>query len=873
MKKPLAILTGVALVLATVSFLNAQTTASAPRFGTFYLQSSIQNGRVPPPYPFDPYGGLEPIVIVDAANHIYLVRDNSNDWATLQDVRSAVRMSGMGSLDLPGFGGGDGDLPDFPSWTSPTNGLVWLEITNVNTSSQLAYLLLHNTTNTEYYQLLSKTDLLQQEWSLGTYQLGLVNTNQTPFNSVNISTNRTMFFWAHQADWAVYLYAYPEVDAVEPQGNDPGQKGIISLAGYYAGNATNAAATVTVYYRISGTASNGVDYVTLSGVATLTNSGLYSIGYGYTEIDVLPLADNLVDGAETVTLTTIQTNAYVIYTSAASATIKILDSSTIVSIFPNVSKAIRPDGPPGAPAVNGSFNVSRSDLRNTYNDLTVNYQISGTASNGVDYALLSGALELAPGITQTNIIIVPLADSIPAGIETVTLTLIPTNTYVVSSNNNTATISIYDSSTTVNIRAGNNAVEPGQNGNPPGQTGSFVVQRSDTRAIRTNDLTLFYSVSGTTSNGTDYVTLSGTMDFAPGIVQTNINVVPLADNLFEGNESVMLTLIPNPSDANAYLINSNAASATITIADNLPTNLFLTVANVSAPVGMDYHAPLNSIIVSSEAAGGFLRIYTNPIMSNSISSSSWSGISGLADEVKLATVKTTAHGFTNGDMYFGNNAVSKIGWLSADGTVSNLNWATLTNDTYIRGGLYVDQSGSFNGDLIAVTGNGPNQGGGVWRINSAGITTRLANLTNTHLEGVITLTNDPAQWGPWAGKIITGAESKEPPQIYAIDTNGTVTSFSLGIGPEDFDLVPTNQDLYCADATHQQILKVSRTFLASHVGNLLITQSGDSYPARTPTLFIVHWDSATGAFEIFSIPHSSGSFEHMTFAPVNLPAQ
>ena len=69
-------------------------------------------------------------------------------------------------------------------------------------------------------------------------------------------------------------------------------------------------------------------------------------------------------------------------------------------------------------------------------------------------------------------------------------------------------------------------------------------------------------------------------------------------------------------------------------------------------------------------------------------------------------------------MFFSNNGgINRVGLLSADATVSNLNFAILTNDTYIRGSLYVDQSGSFGGDVIAVTGDGPTSGGGVWRIN------------------------------------------------------------------------------------------------------------------------------------------------------------
>lgn len=132
------------------------------------------------------------------------------------------------------------------------------------------------------------------------------------------------------------------------------------------------------------------------------------------------------------------------------------------------------------------------------------------------------------------------------------------------------------------------------------------------------------------------------------------------------------------------------------------------------------------------------------------------------------------------------------------------------------------------------------------------------------------------RWGPLAGKIITGDESAVPKQlIYAIDTNGIVKSFALGIHPEDFDIIPTNQDLYCVNFNEAQskILKISRTVMAKYAGDLLITDAEEVvFPAK---LFIVHWDNATTNFitRSVSLPDSiGGTFEHITFAPINLPS-
>jgi hypothetical protein len=130
-------------------------------------------------------------------------------------------------------------------------------------------------------------------------------------------------------------------------------------------------------------------------VVTITNSGY---GSGYTEISVSPKADTLLEGSETITLTLVPTNGFLIYPGQDSATIPLLDSSTTVSIQA-VADAFEPDGPPKVSTGLGSFQVWRTDSRGIYtNQLAVRYRISGTASNGVDYATLSGTMIFKPDI-------------------------------------------------------------------------------------------------------------------------------------------------------------------------------------------------------------------------------------------------------------------------------------------------------------------------------------------------------------------------------------------------------------------------------------------------------------------------------------------
>src|SRR5262249_4864803 len=148
----------------------------------------------------------------------------------------------------------------------------------------------------------------------------------------------------------------------------------------------------------------------------------------------------------------------------------------------------------------------------------------------------------------------------------------------------------------------------------------------------------------------------------------------------------------------------------IIISDNFGSNVFTDVTPLPGPAGIDYSPTAKSLIASFNNRPpnvgepfNFAQIYTNGVSTN-LFVTNWSGIHGMLNEIKLATVKTSAAGFTAGDMYFGTGVQGVIGKLSADGTVSNLNFSTLTADTYLQGGLYVDDSGSFGGDLIAVTG-------------------------------------------------------------------------------------------------------------------------------------------------------------------------
>lgn len=108
-------------------------------------------------------------------------------------------------------------------------------------------------------------------------------------------------------------------------------------------------------------------------------------------------------------------------------------------------KATRPKASElkGSTSGRGQFTLTRTggDLTTS---LTVHYTLTGTATNGVDYSLLSGTVTFSPKKSTVNIVLNPLADSLTEGTESAILTLSPDAAYTIKNGTQTATISIAD---------------------------------------------------------------------------------------------------------------------------------------------------------------------------------------------------------------------------------------------------------------------------------------------------------------------------------------------------------------------------------------------------------------------------------------------
>ena len=142
--------------------------------------------------------------------------------------------------------------------------------------------------------------------------------------------------------------------------------------------------------------------------------------------------------------------------------------------------------------------------------------------------------------------------------------------------------------------------------------------------------------------------------------------------------------------------------------------------------------------------------------------------------------------------------LESIARVNASGATVQNPWVTLPGETGGIGGLYLDRTGVFGGDLLVVTTTG-----GVWRVNAAAEATKVASL-DTRLAGVTAVPDDPDRYGPWSGKILAGA--KDQSLLYTIDAQGQSSSLQLDVHPQDIDLVPAQENFFAVDTVGRKDL-------------------------------------------------------------------
>lgn len=237
-------------------------------------------------------------------------------------------------------------------------------------------------------------------------------------------------------------------------------------------------------------------------------------------------------------------------------------------------------------AINGTFIVTLSKpfAINT----EISYTLRGTAIEGADYTPIVKMVTIPAGETTAVIHIPVLGDGLIEGNETVIATLTTSNNPALVIFPVPATISIIDGTTgTVIVTATKDGAEP----STPGQF-TFILSQ-----VSTTDTKIDFLVSGTATAGLDYNSIGSSIIIPAGATSVTLNVPVLDDNLNEGNETVILTLIGATDNPRITAI---TIPAIVNIRDNR-------APVASAPgITTTENTPVNGVITASDIDGDLL---------------------------------------------------------------------------------------------------------------------------------------------------------------------------------------------------------------------------------------------------------------------------
>ena len=395
--------------------------------------------------------------------------------------------------------------------------------------------------------------------------------------------------------------------------NDDTQPGTIALSSAtYSVNEGVGMATVTAtrtggtdgavgvsYGTSNGTATSGasctagVDYIPSSGTLSWANGESTSKTFNITVCD-----DSLFESTETVnvaitlptggaTLGTPNTAVLTIDENDTAPTVQF--SSPTYTNSDDIAQNIGKDGE-ATPEV-AMITVTRTGAAD--NAFSVNYATSnGTATggmacgtgSGVDYVTTSGTLNFVAGDMTETFNVTVCTDNRFEGDETVNLTLTSPTAPAVLGMPSAAVLTITDNDTVPSLQFSSATYSNSDDIAKYGvTTDEFAPSLATITVTRTGAVDNTVSVNYATSNGTatggascttgiDYVNASGMLTFAAGVISQTFNVTVCTDALFEGSETVNLTLsTPSPP---AILGTPNSAVLTILDNETVPTLQF-----------------------------------------------------------------------------------------------------------------------------------------------------------------------------------------------------------------------------------------------------------------------------------------------------------
>ncbi|WP_158642706.1 Calx-beta domain-containing protein [Chitinophaga japonensis] len=335
---------------------------------------------------------------------------------------------------------------------------------------------------------------------------------------------------------------------------------------------------ITVVYSISGTATNGIDYTTLTGKAFISkNKGSVNV--------IIPVTNDMViEGLEDIVITLLSGSSSDLATFAinptANTTIINIEDDDNIPLNRQIHALFVADG--GESTGDGSFKLALPGTYTFKEDMTVTYTVSGSAVPGTDYTALSGSATLVAGQNSVLVTVPVLNDALIEGDESVVITPEPVtvDTFHFAAGD-PCTVMIIDDDDD-NLKVAVNAYDT--TGGEPGDTALFRVSLPNGNAASV-PVTVTYSVEGTAINGTDYDTLTGTVVIPVDSSGVFIPVIVKDDELVEGMESVKLTL-EGVTSTLPFSVDGSQDTDSVTIADDDNINMDI-VVDATIPNGAE----------------------------------------------------------------------------------------------------------------------------------------------------------------------------------------------------------------------------------------------------------------------------------------------
>lgn len=291
--------------------------------------------------------------------------------------------------------------------------------------------------------------------------------------------------------------------------------------------------SLTVDYALAGRAVHGSDYRRLDGRAVIP-PGVMS-----TRVEIQPIDDSVDEGTQDVILLLRSSTAYAIG-GTGTATVNITDNDGSQVYVKLTTSGVAEPSAGSVTAI--AFQINRPTSASA---ITVNYAISGTASNGVDFTALPGIIAFAAADTSKTINVSALADAEFEDAETVTLTLLPGTGYTVMANQDPSTTGFIldqDQPTVdVSVADTGSGLTTAGTETSTGTALRFIVSR---KTATVNPLVVNYTMSGTATEGVDYTGTTGSVTILSNTTSAYVTITPVNDTLPEGVESIIMTLTP-----------------------------------------------------------------------------------------------------------------------------------------------------------------------------------------------------------------------------------------------------------------------------------------------------------------------------------------